>query len=67
MDKGARINSQDKTSMTALHGAAFYGKVPVVRCLVEKGANVDLRTCKGYTALHLAVLKHRLDIVQELF
>ncbi|MFT4314690.1 MAG: ankyrin repeat domain-containing protein [Wolbachia pipientis] len=37
-----------------------------VKLLVEKGVNVNAADVKGYTALHLAVMEKRLEIVREL-
>jgi ankyrin repeat protein len=36
-----------------LHEAAICGHIEVVKLLVESGADVDVQTDVGYTALHL--------------
>ena len=43
-----------KGGFTALHEAALNGSAPMVRLLMEKGADIDAQTNHGRTALELA-------------
>lgn len=51
---GADINAQDVSGWTALMWAAFMGNKPVVSRLLELGAEPDLHSFHGYTALSIA-------------
>jgi uncharacterized protein len=55
LEKGA-INAQNHDGSTALHRAAEQWHWEVVQLLLEKGADVSLRTTKGETVLHKAFL-----------
>ena len=56
-----------KNCMTPLHVAVVLGYEDVMLYLIEKGANPNLQTkIKGYTALHLAVLSNKPEIIIEL-
>src|SRR5208282_4050463 len=50
------LNGQDEDGWTALHWAVFHDQVEIVRQLLEKGANVNLKAKKRRTPLHLAVM-----------
>jgi ankyrin repeat protein len=56
VDLGVDVNAAETaTGLTALHCAAFYGNSErIVRFLVEKGANLNLKTTAGQTALDIA-------------
>jgi ankyrin repeat protein len=54
---GARIDATQSGGFTALHAAAHSGNRALVRLLLEKGANAELRTDEGKTALDLAIEK----------
>ncbi|KAF4953661.1 hypothetical protein FSARC_12346 [Fusarium sarcochroum] len=56
LEKGAMkiINCEDEKGRTALHVASKKGNESVVKLLLDKKANVDLRDRDGNTALHLA-------------
>ena len=61
------INYQDpKEKMTALYLACFYNQPDIVRTLIAKGANRELRHIDGHTPLVTASVKGHLDCVQEL-
>ena len=51
---------------TPLHEAAFNGDVALVRLLLESGADRGLRSGEGQTALEIATLKARDEVVRLL-
>ena len=53
----------DEDGTTALHSAAWNGKLQVVTWLVEHGADVKAATKDGRTALHWAVENGHKDVV----
>mmetsp|Transcript_37597 Transcript_37597/g.57604 ORF Transcript_37597/g.57604 Transcript_37597/m.57604 type:complete len:378 (-) Transcript_37597:385-1518(-) len=56
-----------KNCMTPLHVAVALGYEDIMMYLVQQGANPNLQTkIKGYTALHLAVLANKPEIIIEL-
>ena len=55
LESGMPIDIVDKYGYTALMGAAMYNRTDVVRCLIEKGANVNEQNRYGWTALHTAL------------
>ena len=54
---GLDINAATDKGETALHGAAHRGADSITKYLVEKGANVNARNKRGFTALDLAMGK----------
>lgn len=65
IDHGADANEQSKNGTTPLMFAAA-GNYDGLIALIEKGADVNTLGMKGVTALHMAVLKHQIDITQYL-
>lgn len=60
-------NLIDIEGVSALHYAAHYGYENIVRALIRKNANVDLKTFKyHYTPLHYAAMKGRKNIISIL-
>jgi len=51
------VNARGSKGQTPLHHAAVAGKEPVVKYLIEHGAEVDARDKYNKTALHTAALK----------
>ena len=51
---GTSYQVETPYSYTALHGAAFGGRLEAVALLIERGANVNLVSCRGNTPLDKA-------------
>ena len=66
LESGMPIDIVDEFGDTALMGAAFHNRTEVVRCLLEKGANVNQETLYGWTALHFASLHNNTDVIKIL-
>ena len=66
LESGMPIDIVDKYGFTALMGAANYNRTDVVRCLIEKGANVNQQNRDGSTALHCASLYNCTDVIKIL-
>ena len=49
--------------MSPLHLAAWAGQVEVARLMVEKGAEVNMRSSTGDTPLHLACQHGNIEVV----
>ncbi len=47
------VNEENKDCNTALHLAALGSNTEVVKLLIEKGANIDIKNAKGKTFLDL--------------
>jgi ankyrin repeat protein len=54
VELGADVNAKDAYSYTALHGAAYRGDNEVVKFLVQKGAELDVRSKRGQTVTDMA-------------
>ncbi len=63
---GASVNVAATDGSTALHGAAYWNHLGVVEILLEKKADVTLRTNRNLTALDLAKLMKNRTIVRIL-
>jgi len=59
LEKGARLDIQDKEGTTALHLALKRAEKDLCSLMIEKSTNLEVRENDGSTALHLAV--HRAD------
>jgi cytohesin len=64
LDTGARVNSFDRFRNSPMHWAAWFNRLPVVRCLVENGGNYTLTNRDGYTPREMASVRRSVDIVQ---
>ena len=51
---------------TQLHRAAWYGKAEMVKLLLERGADIDMKNKYGDTPIHQAAENGRTDIVKVL-
>jgi ankyrin repeat protein len=51
---------------TLLHRASYCGQVEVVRLIVNRGADINIRDANNNTALHLAAESGRVDIIKLL-
>ena len=54
VDGGARVDDVDRCGWSALHHAAYYGKIWCVEVLMEKGADLELVNDRGQTAANIA-------------
>ncbi|KAI9894497.1 MAG: hypothetical protein M1814_003255 [Vezdaea aestivalis] len=56
-DARIQVNHQRHDNWAALHVAALKGYSGIAKTLLNKDANVNLKTMEGYTALHIASRK----------
>jgi ankyrin repeat protein len=54
---GADPNTQDKHGKTPLYYAVYFNRETIVKYLIEKGANVNLRSFDGASLLHVAIIE----------
>jgi len=54
IDKGADVNAKNNDGNTALHEAARFGYLEIVRKILDKGADVNMENNDGFTPLHSA-------------
>lgn len=67
LDHGAKINStEEKKHRTALQLTAWAGHLPVLKLLLDSGANVSPMSISGYSALHNAANRGWDDAVRLL-
>ena len=63
IEAGADVNHQDCYGRTPFLCGVVSGKICVLEHLRDAGADTDTVTGDGDTALHLAIVKHNLDMV----
>ena len=66
LEGGANIDAQQSNGVTALHNAAFFGRVEAVTALLDAGANIEARMAAGTTALHWAAKNGHVETVTTL-
>lgn len=66
IEGGVDVNSQNRPEATPLQLAAIYGRINIVRSLLDHGANPFLKRDMGCTALALARKRDHADIVHVL-
>jgi len=67
LDRGAYIEAKLRDgSTTALLQAVFNKHADVVRLLIERGADVNVRDREGDSALSYAVQSHQMEVVRML-
>jgi cytohesin len=54
IDRGAHINAKDNRGWTPLHTAAFYGRMDIIKTLLEHGAIPFIQDATGRTPADLA-------------
>ena len=60
------VNAENKDKNTLLIRAAIFGKVEIVRLLLEKKADTKLQNVAGITALMAAAMEHKVEIIKML-
>ncbi|THG15840.1 hypothetical protein TEA_023863 [Camellia sinensis var. sinensis] len=60
--EGVNVNGKDQNGWTALHRAAFKGRIESVKTLVSNGAQIDLLDDGGYTPLRRAVERGHMQV-----
>lgn len=65
-DQGADIKAKDKHGSTPLHLAGWYGRLGIVKYLLEQGADLEGKDNYGNTLLHAAARNGHLQIVDYL-
>lgn len=63
VDHGANVNHFNQTKASALYNAASFGQLKIVEYLIEKGADLHIKTIYGKTPLMIAKEKKHGDIV----
>ena len=68
LEKGAEVDLRPKGALdnTLLHCASLDGRLDVVKLLIKFDAVVDARDRIGWTPLHRAALRERLDVAEYL-
>jgi len=59
-----KIDAKDAQGKAAIHEAARWGHAHVVEFLLDSGADRDITTVDGSTALHLAASNGRDEVVK---
>jgi ankyrin repeat protein len=57
LDHKADINKQNSKGESALHAACYHGKLDIAQLLINRGAEVNIRSSEGHTPLSYTVRK----------
>ena len=60
------MNAVDEEGRTALMNAAESGQIAVASTLADAGANLNMKTASGDTALNYAISSGNTELVEEL-
>ena len=63
---GADVDVRGNDEMTPLISASMYGRVDVMRWLLDHGANAEARNCYGNASLHCSAANMQIEGVQVL-
>ena len=63
---GVEINNKDKNNVNSFFMAAYHSNMPVMRRLMEKGADIYEKNSNGSNVLHIAVKRGNLEVLHEL-
>ena len=63
---GAFLGQQDSQGCTAPHRAAEAGEAEILKMMIEKGADVQVKDCEGSTPLHMAAANGHFAAVRVL-
>ena len=66
LDRGVKVNEQNKNSEGPLYKACTVGNVPATRLLLDHHADIDDDNVFGRTALHAALETNNLELVKLL-
>ena len=67
IEAGTDINKKEQMSgSTPLISAATFGKITIVKALIDANADLSIKNNEGATALHIAAFFCRIEIVQLL-
>ena len=65
LDRGADIYARELFfGATPLHSAAMEGCVEAVKVLLDRGANIEVKDEIGFTSLHRATSRGRVEVVK---
>ena len=65
INKGINVNEIQKTGSTALHGAAYYGQIKVVKVLLDYGAKTNIKNNFGHLPIDEAMTEEIKNVLKE--
>ena len=65
INKGLNVNEIQSSGSTALHGAAYYGQINVVKLLLNYGAKTNIKNNFGHLPIDEAFSKDIVNILKE--
>ncbi|XP_056089341.1 ankyrin repeat and death domain-containing protein 1B isoform X4 [Rhinichthys klamathensis goyatoka] len=60
----AKLDLQDKHGLTAVHLAAWFGSLEILKLLVQGGADQSVENTEGLNMMHCAAMNNHTDIVE---